>query len=119
MRSSDFRKLTVWQKAMDLAEKIYIVTLSFPKNEEFGLVSQIRRAAVSVSSNIAEGAGRNSPKDFDKFLSIARGSLWEISSQIELCIRLKYLNREQTYEIMSLIEEVNKMIFSLSNSLNV
>ena len=84
-----FRDLLVWQKAMDLADSVYDVTAVFPKEEVYGMVSQLRRAAVSIPSNIAEGQGRNSTGEFLHFLGIAFGSLCEVETQIELSLRRK------------------------------
>ena len=116
MKFSDFRKLTVWQKAMDLTEEVYGLIRLLPKEEMFSLSSQIRRAVVSVPSNIAEGVGRNSSKEFVQFLSIARGSLCELSTQLEICLRLRYLGDSATSKSFALIIEISKMLNSLSNS---
>src|SRR5688572_23953419 len=88
------RKLLAWQQAMILVEDIYRVTKTFPRDEAFGLTSQIRRSAVSVPSNIAEGAGRNSTKELVQFLGIASGSLAEADTQLEIATRLGYLDRD-------------------------
>lgn len=117
MNSSDYRQLLVWQKAMDLTIEIYSLVKNLPKVETYALSDQMRRAAVSIPSNIAEGRGRNSEKDFVRFLSQARGSLWELSTQIEICERLHYLNPSQTVEANALITEISKMIKSLSETL--
>ena len=85
--SNSYRDLKVWQKSMDLVVRIYEVTGNFPQSETYGLTSQIRRAAVSVPSNIAEGKGR-SDKDFSRFLLQARGSVWEAETQVEIALRL-------------------------------
>jgi four helix bundle protein len=86
------RNLDVWQKAVDFTVEIYRVTESFPKDERFGLTSQIRRASVSIAANIAEGAGRKSTKEFLKFLSIAQGSASEVETEIVIAHRLSYLD---------------------------
>lgn len=117
MNSSDYRQLLVWQKAMDLTIEIYSLVKNLPKVETYALSDQMRRAAVSIPSSIAEGRGRNSEKDFVRFLSQARGSLWELSTQIEICERLHYLNPSQTVEANALITEISKMIKSLSETL--
>jgi four helix bundle protein len=82
------KNLKAWQLAMDIAEKIYSTTESFPSDEKFGLVSQMRRSAISIPSNIAEGAGRHTKKEFMNFLHIAQGSLSELDTQLELSLRL-------------------------------
>ena len=117
MKSSDYRQLKVWQKALDLTIEIYNIVKYLPREETYALSSQMRRAAVSIPSNIAEGQGRNSDKEFTNFLSISRGSLWELETQIEICERLQYITPQQTYNIRLLTTEVSKMINSLSNSL--
>ena len=117
MISSDFRQLLVWQKAMDLTILIYSLVKNLPKEETYALSDQMRRAAVSIPSNIAEGRGRNSEKDFVRFLAQSRGSLWELSTQIEICERLQYLNHSQTVEANALITEISKMIKALSETL--
>jgi four helix bundle protein len=117
MNSSDFRQLLVWQKAMDLTIEIYSLVKNLPKEETYALSDQMRRAAVSIPSNIAEGRGRNSEKDFVRFLAQSRGSLWELSTQIEICERLQYLNQSQTVTANALITEISKMIKALSETL--
>lgn len=87
-----FRRLDVWHAAVQLAVEIYRLTRAFPREEQFGLVTQMRRAAVSVSSNIAEGAGRGSPSEFARFLRIAIGSVCELESQLELSRKLGFSN---------------------------
>ena len=95
----NYNNLQIWQLAMDLVEEIYKLTASFPIEEKFGMVSQMTRAAVSIPSNIAEGAGRNSDKDFAHFISIAIGSLYELNTQIVLSERLGYINQSQSQEL--------------------
>ena len=112
-----FRELIVWKKSLDLAERIYRATERFPKSEIFGLALQMRRAAVSIPSNIAEGQSRNSRNEFRHFLGIARGSLAELETQIELSARLEMLKAENTAIFMNLIEEIGKMLSGLKRSL--
>lgn len=90
------RDLVAWQKAMELVLEVYRITGSFPKHELYGLVSQLRRAAVSIASNIAEGYGRNSPKELHQFLGMSRGSLAEVETQIEIATRLGYIRALHT-----------------------
>lgn len=85
-----YRDLIVWEKSMNLVLKLYMITNLFPEEEKFGITSQLKRSAVSVPSNIAEGFGRNHTKDFIRFLRIANGSLYELETQIDLCFKLKY-----------------------------
>ena len=106
----NFDKLLVWQRAHSLVLKIYEVTNSFPKEEIWGLTSQIRRAAVSVPSNIVEGKARGSRKDFKRFLLVARGTLEEVKYQSLLAKELKYMNEEQYEEITVMIEDVGRLL---------
>ena len=110
MRVRQFRDLQVWQKAMALAREIYRVSQSFPRAEQFGITSQIRRAAVSVPSNIAEGHGRFSDKTFILFLGQARGSLYELEMQAELAESLGYMKRADLDRILSQCGEVGRML---------
>ena len=108
-----FKDLIVWQRSMDLAVRIYRITQELPASEQFGLTSQLRRAAVSIPSNIAEGYGRQSTGNYRQFLSISRGSLMEIETQINICDRLKYLAQSDTENIFKEITEISKMLTSL------
>ncbi len=110
-----YKELKVWQKAVQLTKLIYQLTTSFPVEEKFGLINQIRRASVSIPSNIAEGAGRNSGKEFIHFIAIATGSCYEVETQLIIAIELKYT--EANEEIFKLIEEIQKMLFTFSNKL--
>ncbi len=113
MTIQNYRDLIVWQKAMDLAEEIHRLTKTFPREELYGLTSQIRRAAVSVPSNIAEGHARQSTAEFRNFLSISLGSLAEVDTQQLLAQRFEYLTREQATKATQLMEEIAKMLHSL------
>lgn len=112
-----FRELVVWQKAMELTTQVYQYTENLPSTEKFGLISQIRRSAVSICSNIAEGAGRNSKGEFIQFLGIANGSAYELETQLELLNRLKYLEDNVRTNLFDEIEIVQKMLFNLMKSL--
>lgn len=112
-----YKNLVVWQKAMALAEKIYLLTSGFPSEEKFGLVSQIRRSATSIPLNIAEGRGRGSRKDFAQFLHIALGSANELETQLELSVRLSLSSKEDYNEAIGLLLEVKKMLFKMISSL--
>jgi four helix bundle protein len=112
------RDLIVWKKSMDLVDRIYRVSSDFPEHERFGLTSQIRRAAVSIPSNIAEGRVRKTTKDFIQFLHIASGSVAELETQIEIALRQKWMRAKEHGEIMSLASEIGKMLVSLISSLN-
>ena len=117
MKSSDFRELKVWQKAVDLAIEVYSLTSQLPKEEKFALSDQMRRAAVSVPSNIAEGHGRDSSKEFVRFLSMSRGSLRELSTQLEISYRLQFIEKTKMIEVNERITEIDKMITSLATKL--
>ena len=108
-----FRDLVVWQKAMDLVERIYAITKQFPVDERYALTSQIRRAAVSVPSNIAEGYGRHSTAGYVRFLQIALGSLNELQTQLELGIRLGFVETDVVESEFELGMEIEKMLVSL------
>ena len=104
---------------MDLVEEIYKLTASFPIEEKFGLVSQMTRAAVSIPSNIAEGAGRNSDKDFAHFISIAIGSLYELNTQIVLSERLGYINQSRSQELQKKLDNLQRKSVSFKSKLNI
>ena len=112
-----YQDLIAWQKAMDLAEAIYQATRCFPKEEQYGLTSLIRRAAVSVPSNIAEGQGRITPGEFKQFLGHARGSLLETETQLLLAGRLNYLSSEQVSHLIKLSAEVGRILNGLLASI--
>ena len=113
MEVKSYEDLIVWQKSMDVVELVYRATKSFPKEELYGLTNQIRRAAVSIPSNIAEGHARNSTAEFRHFLSIAQGSKAEVETQIQIAQRLDYLSSPQVQEILSLLKEISKMLAAL------
>ncbi|MCY0966354.1 four helix bundle protein [Parathalassolituus penaei] len=106
-----YQNLVVWQRSMSLVEDIYIVTATFPEHEKFGLISQMRRAAVSIPSNIAEGSGRGSDRDFRRFLLLARGSLTELDTQLILAERLGFAPYE------SMVRGQVEHVFALLNGL--
>ena len=116
IKSSDYQDLKVWQKAIDLTVEIYRLVKQLPHDERYAISDQMRRAVVSVPSNIAEGRGRGSNKEFVRFLLMSRGSLWELSTQLEICERLHFLNKEETSNAKQLITEISKMINALANS---
>ena len=107
------RDLIVWQKSMDLTDKVYSISKKLPKEEIHGLSSQMRRAAVSIPSNIAEGHGRYTENEFRSFLSIAHGSCMELETQLEICVRQKYLTDGEAEEIFELLNEVSKMLTAM------
>ena len=113
MGAKSYKDFIVWQKAIDLSVEIYNLIKLLPKTETYGLSDQMRRAVVSIPSNIAEGQGRNSTKEFVYFLGIARGSQKELETQIYICTRLEYFTEEEALTALNLCEEVGKMLNSL------
>ena len=107
----------VWQKSRTLAKNIFLLVSDFPREERFELVNQIRRATISIPSNIAEGTGRNSDKDFCRFLDIALSSAYELETQIILSYDLDYLTEKVFNDITTDVQEVQKMLFGLKRSL--
>ena len=107
-----FKDLVVWQKAMKLVKEVYYLTKSFPADERYALTDQIRRAVVSIPSNIAEGSGRSSNADYGHFLAIARGSLYETMTQLQIAVDLGYIS-EVNPELDALINEVGRMLTSM------
>lgn len=115
--SSSYRDLTVWQKAMDLAELVYLRSRNWPKEETYGLTSQVRRAAVSIPSNIAEGQGRDSTRAFLHHLSMARGSILELETQIMVAQRLGYIEESVSEDLLSKSAEVGRLASGLIRSM--
>ncbi len=113
----NFKELKVWQNAMSLTKAIYLITDQFPDKERFGLTSQIRRSAVSIPSNIAEGSGSGTAKDFVHFLHITFGSACELETQIILANELTYISHLQTEEINNQINEIKRMLIGLKKKL--
>lgn len=118
MSIKSFKELIVWQKSMDLVEETYKLVALLPQTEIYGLSSQMRRSAVSIPSNIAEGQKRQSSKEFAQFLSIAQGSNSELQTQLFICNRLRFLTEEQTKKSIDLTVEVDKMLSRLIQTLN-
>ena len=112
---NQYRNLKVWQKAVALATQVYSATGSFPREEMYGLTSQIRRSVVSIASNIAEGAGRNHEKEFAQFLSVAYGSSYELETQLIIAKNLKYLLDPVFVDLEKELNEIQKMLYSLKN----
>jgi four helix bundle protein len=113
----NFEKLKVWQKAMDIAEEVYKLCLLLPDDEKFNLVHQIKKCAVSIPSNIAEGSGRNHNKEFIQFLGIANGSTFELITQLILAKRLKLVSEEIVQPIINQLVEVSNISFSFQKTL--
>ena len=112
-----FHDLVAWQQAMELVTEIYKASQKFPKEEMFGLTSQIRRAAVSIPSNIAEGRGKSSRGEFQQFLCHARGSLAEVETQLIIAINLGYLDKPEVTQIMELIARTGKLLHGLLSAI--
>lgn len=112
-----YRDLIVWQKAMEMTVMLYQIASKLPKEETFALCSQMRRAAVSIPSNIAEGFGRNSKKEYLQFLYIAYGSVCELETQLMLCVRIEYLTEIEIQPLMDILTEIGKMITTITKKL--
>lgn len=113
MLKLNHKKLTVWKKSISLVKEIYVLTKKLPSDEKFGLVSQLRRAAVSVPSNISEGASRKSKLERSRFYEISRSSLVEIDTQIEIALELNYLQKQELANLDKLINEVFAMLSAM------
>ena len=113
MDKNNYENLLVWQKAMDLVERVYFKTRTFPKDELYGITSQLRRAILSIPLNIAEGQGRESKKEFKRFLFISRGSAYETSTIFKVCLRLKYISSKEYQEFYCEINQIIKMLGGL------
>jgi len=118
MNDAIHKELKVWQKAMDLVEEVYRLTNELPKDEVYGLVNQLRRAVISIPSNIAEGNARISKKEYAHFLSIARGSKSEVETQLEICERLGFLELSQTEVARGLCDELGRILSALIKKLS-
>ncbi len=111
----NYKELKVWQKARVLVKTVYQITKTLPKEETIGLVSQMRRAVVSIPSNIAEGAGRGSDKEFCRFLDIANGSSFELETQLILCFDLDYISEDVLLKAETQNKEIQRMLFALKS----
>jgi len=114
----NLKELKIWNKAIDLTVDVYKATASFPSDERFGLISQSRRSAVSIPSNIAEGAGRNSNKEFSNFLGISNGSSYELQTQLVISNRLSLMDDNTLNNLLTQIDEIQKMNFAFQKTLN-
>ncbi|MGM0635483.1 MAG: four helix bundle protein [Bacteroidota bacterium] len=104
----DYKKLNVWKESIELVKQVYVVTANFPKEEKYGLISQLRRASVSIPSNIAEGNSRSSDRDYKRFVEIAYGSALELETQLIISVELKFI--DENNEIFSQLEQVKKLL---------
>lgn len=116
MAWSHYKDMIVWQKAMDLTDEIYHLVKSLPREELFSLSDQLRRAAVSIPSNIAEGYGRQTEKEYKQFLSMARGSVFEVETQLTICIRQGFLSDADTQTARALCDEIGRMLTTMSRN---
>jgi four helix bundle protein len=112
----NLKELKIWHKAIDLSVDVYKATAGFPSDERFGLTSQTRRSAVSIPSNIAEGAGRNSNKEFNNFLGIANGSSYELQTQLIISNKLNLLGNDLLDHLLNQIDEVQKMTYAFQKN---
>ncbi len=117
MRTHILKDLLIWRKSMTLVKEIYLLTESLPSSENYGLQNQMRRCAVSIPSNIAEGAGRNTPKEFCQFLRIATGSCYELETQLLLLVELNFKILDDIQPALNNLTEIQKMIYKFKNSL--
>ena len=117
MNDGNYKNLIVWQKSIQLVKQVYQLTQKFPSDEKFGLVSQMRRAVVSVPSNIAEGQARRTTGDYIRFVSTAEGSLAELETQLIIAVELNFCKKEETEPLFSLLIEIRKMLNALRRSL--
>ena len=113
----NFKELRVWQESIRLSEEIYAITNNLPKEEMYGLNSQIRRAVISIPSNVAEGSGRESKKEFNQFLNISLGSSFELETQLILSENLNFLTRDELSHIYQSLSEIQRMLYGLKKSL--
>ncbi len=113
----NYKELLVWQKARILTKEIYLLTALYPPDERFGLISQMRRSAVSIPSNIAEGAGRRTEKDFASFITIANGSAYELETQIWLSKDLEFIDDNKSESALKKVVEIQKMLYAFREKL--
>ena len=117
VKSRSYRDLDVWKLSIGLVKEIYQITNKFPASENFGLTHQIRKAAVSIPANVAEGQGRNSSKEFRQFLAISLGSVAELETHLIIAKEIEYINSEELDPLLSLLDRIRKMIKGLSGSI--
>ncbi len=117
MMDKPHKKLDVWKKSIELVEQLYQIVEKLPRNEDYGLANQMRRASISIPANIAEGAARHTSKEFIQFLHISQGSLSEVDTYMEICTRLKYITPDKCSEMSALMDKVDKMLTGLIKSL--
>ncbi len=113
----NYKNLIVWQRAREVVKDIYLLSDKFPKSESFGLMQQLRRAAISISSNIAEGAGRSTDMDFCRFIDIANGSAFEVESQLILAFDLNYISKLELDESTNKMQDIQRLLFKFKQNL--
>jgi four helix bundle protein len=118
MKIHNFRELKIWKDSIEFTKDIYILISSFPSDEKFGIISQIKRSAVSIPSNIAEGSGRGSNIEFSRFLGIALASAYELETQLIIANKLGFIDLDNFNNCLSKLHEIQKMIFSFQKTLN-
>lgn len=116
---NNYKELKIWRKSVDLTVRLYEVTQGFPKDEQYGLTAQVRRCAISIPSNIAEGAGRNSRKEFSRFLGLSNGSSCELETQLIIAREVGLIDQEIFESLVGELTEIQKMNWSLSKTLTV
>jgi four helix bundle protein len=116
-KSRSYRDLRVWKEAIDFVKDVYLITVKFPGREIYGLTNQIRRAAVSIPANIAEGQGRHSAREFRQFLGFALGSISELETHLIICQKIEYLSQDELDPLLIKLDDFRKMLKSLSNRL--
>ncbi|GGG44884.1 four helix bundle protein [Bizionia arctica] len=116
---NSYRDLIVWQKSVTMVTLVYKISANFPKDEKFGLTSQLKRSSISISSNIAEGYGRNYTKEYTRFLQIARGSLYEMQTQLQIAVNLRFIEEANLEDITNLSIEIEKMLNTLIKKLSI
>lgn len=116
---NEYKKLIVWQKSMNLIVEIYRLVKLLPKTETYALSDQMRRSVISIASNIAEGKGRNAIGDYIRFLNIARGSCFELETQINACILIEYITENEATVALNLVSEISKMLTTMINKLKI
>ena len=116
---SSYKHLIVWKKSIDLVRAIYTVSGSFPREERFGLTAQLRRAAVSIPSNIAEGNGRNSRSEYIHFLNVARGSCFEVDTQLTICGEIGFCDQATLEPLFSLTQEIGRILNAMIQTLSL
>lgn len=115
----NYKELKIWQRSREIVKDVYSLTTTFPAKEQYGITSQLCRAVISIPSNIAEGAGRESEKEFAHFLAIANGSAFELETQLYLCFDLNYITEADLNDLLIKVQEIQRMIFRFKQQLKI